>query len=94
MLLFKPTADERETLTKAVEKFAHDPFKSEVIAHLQSPDSEFDHATDEWKKLKHCVEQHFLHAQTEDRRNPNKKPVKAALAKADALVRKFNPNFS
>jgi hypothetical protein len=94
MLLFKPTPDERETLAKAVEKFAHDPYKSELLTRLQSPDAEYDHATEEWKKLKFCVEHHFLHAQTEERRNPTKKAAKQALAKADALFRKFNPNFS
>jgi hypothetical protein len=94
MLLFKPTSDERDTLKKAVEKFSHEPFKSQLLARIDLADSEFDHQSDEWKKLKACVEHHFLHAQTEARRDPNKKSAKLLLAKADALARKFNPNFS
>jgi hypothetical protein len=94
MLLFKPSADERETLKKAVEKYAHEPAKSQLLADLAVEDSTFDHGTDEWKKLKVCVEQHLLHAQTESRRDPNKKSVRLMLSKADSLARVFNPNFS
>jgi hypothetical protein len=94
MLLFKPSLDERETLKKAVEKYAHEPAKSELLSHLALENSEFQHATDEWKKLKTCVEQNLLHAQNESRRDPNKKSVRLMLSKADSLARIFNPNFS
>ena len=94
MELFKPTLDERETLKKAVAKFAHEPSRTHLLAELELPDSEYSHGNDDWKKMKVCVEQHHLHAQTEARRDPGKKSAKVALAKADALVRKFHPDFS
>jgi hypothetical protein len=94
MSLFKPTVEERDTLKKAVAKFAHEPSKSHLLSSLDLPEAEFDHGSEDWNALKHCVEQHFLHAQTEVRRDPNKKQTKQLLARADALIRKFNPNFS
>jgi hypothetical protein len=94
MSLFKATADERDTLKKAVAKFAHDPVKSQLLSRLDVEDADYSLGSEEWNHLKFCVEQHHLHAQTELRRDPNKKPAKLQLAKADALARKFNPNFS
>jgi hypothetical protein len=94
MSLFKPTEDERETLKKAIAKFAHEPMRAHLLSCLDLPESEYDHDSEDWKKLKVCIEQHALHAETEVRRDPNKKSAKALLAKADALARKFHPNFS
>ena len=94
MTLFKPAPDERETLKKSVAKFAHEPFRSQLLLRLDLADSEYEHGSEEWSKLKLCVEQHYVHAQTEARRDPNKKSAKVSLAKADALARKFHPNFS
>jgi hypothetical protein len=94
MSLFKPTSDERETLKKAVAKFAHDPIKSQLLSRLDAEDAEYSPGSEEWNHLKFCVEQHHLHVQAEARRAPNKKPTKLQLAKADGLARKFNPNFS
>ncbi len=94
MSLFKPSADERDTLKKAVTHFAHDPFKSQLLSRLDAEDAEYSRGTEEWKHLTFCVDQHHLHAQTELRRNPNKKPAKLQLEKADALARKFHPNFA
>ncbi len=94
MSLFIPTPDERETLTKAVTKYAHEPFKSQLLRALEVADPEFERGVGDWEHLQFCVDQHFLHTQTEVRREPNKKSAKAALAKADALERKFHPNFS
>ena len=94
MSLFKPTPDERETLKKAVTKYAHDPFKSQLLAALEKEDAEFERAVGDWEHLKFCVDHYFLHAQTEVKRDPTKKSAKAGLAKADALERKFRPNFS
>ncbi len=94
MSCFKPSPDERDTLKKAVAKFAHDPIKSQLLSHLGSEDAEYSAGNEEWNHLKYCVEQHHLHAQTEVRRDPKKKPAKIQLDKAEALVRKFHPNFS
>jgi hypothetical protein len=94
MSLFKPTADERDTLKKAVTKFAHDPVKSQLLSRLDLEDAEYTAHSDEWNHLKFCVEKHHLHVQTELRRDPQKKTVKVQLTKADALARKFHPNFS
>lgn len=94
MSLFKPTADERDTLKKSVAKFAHEPFKSQLLARLDSEDAEYAAGSEEWSHLKFCIEQHHLHMQTEVRRDPQKKAPKLQLAKADALARKFHPNFS
>lgn len=95
MSLFKPNDDERETLKKAVTKFAHEePMRTHLLSSLDSAESEYDHDGGDWKKLKFCIEQHALHAQTEVRRDPNKKSAKVSLAKADSLARKFHPNFS
>lgn len=91
MSLFNPTSDERETLKKAVTKYAHEPHKTPMLALLDQADAEVDRADTHWK---FCVDQYFLHAQTEMRRDPTKKAAKAGLAKADALERKFRPNFS
>ncbi len=74
MSLFKPTSDERDTLKKAVVRFAHDPIKSQLLSHLDVEDAEYSHGSEEWNHLKFCVEQHHLHAQTELRRDPKKKP--------------------
>jgi hypothetical protein len=94
MSLFKPTIDERDTLKKAVMKFAHEPSKSHLLACLDSADFECLRSSEDWNKLKVCVEHHLLHAQTEAHRDPNKKATRALLAKADELARKFHPNFS
>jgi hypothetical protein len=94
MSLFKPTADERDTLKKAVAKFAHDPIKSQLLSRLDVEDGEYTPGSEEWDHLKFCVEQHHLHAQTEVRRDPKKNSPKLQLKKAEALARKFHPNFS
>ena len=94
MSLFKPTSDERDILQKAVSKFAHDPTKSQLLSRLNADDSEYTRGTEEWNHLKFCVEQHHIHAQTEVRRDPKKKSAKLQFDKADALIRKFHPNFS
>jgi hypothetical protein len=94
MSLFKPTSDERDTLKKAVAKFAHDPIKSQLLSRLDTEDADYSPGDEEWNHLKFCVEQHHLHLQTEVRRDPTKKPAKLQLNKADALARKFHPNFS
>jgi protein tyrosine/serine phosphatase len=94
MSLFKPTTDERDTLRKAVSKFAHDPTKSQLLARLDVGDSEYSRGSEEWTHLKYCIEQHHLHLQTEIRRDPKKKSARLQLDKADALARKFHPNFS
>ena len=94
MSLFKPTADERETLKKAVAKFAHEPVRSRLLSSLDLPDSEYDHDGADWNHLKVSMEHFSLHAQTEVRRDPQKKAAKLLLARADALARKFHPNFS
>jgi hypothetical protein len=94
MSLFKPTADERDTLKKAVAKFAHEPLKSQLLSSLDLADSEYSHGSEEWNKLKLCIEHYYLHAQTEVHRDPNKKATRLLMTKADALARKFHPNFS
>ena len=94
MSLFQPTAEERDTLKKAVAKFAHEPGKSLLLARLDDDHAEFNHGSDEWTHLKYCVEKHQLHMQTEVRRDPKTKSVKAQATIADALAAKFNPNFS
>jgi hypothetical protein len=94
MSVFKPTSDERDTLKKAVAKYAHDPVKSQLLSRLDAEDAEYSPGSEEWKYLKFCVEQHHLHVQIEVRRDPKKKPAKLQLDKADALARKFHPNFS
>jgi hypothetical protein len=94
MSLFKPTSEERDTLKKAVARFAHDPIKLQLLSRLDAEDAEYSRGSEEWNHLKFCVEQHHLHAQAELRRDPKKKSVKLHLDKADALARKFHPNFS
>jgi hypothetical protein len=94
MSIFKPNVDEREILKKAVAKYAHEPERTHLLTSLEVAESEFDHDSHDWKQLKLCVEHHLLHAQTEVRRDPNKKATKLVLAKADTLARKFHPNFS
>jgi hypothetical protein len=94
MPLFKPTSDERDTLKKAVAKFAHDPIKSQLLSRLDVGDAEYSRESEEWNHLKFCAEQNHLHVQTELRRDPRKKPAKLQVDKADALARKFHPNFS
>lgn len=94
MSLFNPTPDERETLKKAVAKFAHEPAKSHLLSCLDNAESEFARDSEDWKSLKTCMEHHYLHAQTEVHRDPGKKSAKLLLTKADALTRKFHPNFS
>jgi hypothetical protein len=94
MSVFRPTSDERDTLKKAVARFAHEPFKSQLLSSLDLADAEYDHGSEEWDKLGFCVEHYYLHEQAEVRRDPNKKAAKLLLAKADALARKFHPNFS
>lgn len=94
MSVFKPNSAERETLRKAVAKYAHDPVKSELLSRLEQEESEYTPATGEWNHLKFCIEQHHLHLQTEVRRDPKKKSKKIELGAADALARRFHPNFS
>jgi len=94
MSLFRPTADERDTLKKAVTKFAHDPVKSQLLARLDAEGAEYGRGTEEWNHLEFCVDKHHLHMQTEVRRDPKNKSAKLQLDKADALARKFHPNFS
>ena len=94
MSLFKPTPDERDILKKAVARFAHDPVKSQILSRLDLADAEYHAGNDEWNHLKYCVEQHHLHLQNELRRDPKKKSAKLNVDKADALVRRFHPNFS
>lgn len=94
MSVFKATPDERDTLKKAVAKFAHEPFKSQLLARLELENAEYSPGSEEWGHLKFCVEQHHLHLQNEIRRDPQKKGPKLQLVKADALARKFQPNFS
>ena len=94
MSLFRFSSDERETLKKAVTKFAHEPVTSELLSRLEHEDAEYKSGTEEWNHLKFCVDKHFLHLQTELRRDPGKKPLKLQLTKADAIARKFHPNFS
>ena len=94
MSLFKPTSEERDTLKKAVARFAHDPVKSQLLSRLDAEDAEYSRGGEEWKHLEFCVDKHHLHAQTELRRDPTKKSAKLQLNKADALARKFHPNFS
>jgi hypothetical protein len=94
MSIFKPTSDERDTLKKAVSKYALEPFKDHLLVCLNLPEAEYPNGSEEWNKFKLCIEQHALHAATEVRRDPNKKATRQLLAKADALARKFHPNFS
>ncbi len=94
MSLFKPASDERDTLKKAVAKFAHEPLKSQLLLRLDMEEAEYSRGSEEWNHLKFCVEKYHLHMQTEVRRDPNRKPAKLHLEKADALARKFHPNFS
>jgi len=94
MSIFKPTSDERDTLKKAVAKYAHEPLKDRLLASLNLPESEYLNGSEEWNKFKFCIEQYTLHAETEVRRVPNKKTTRQLLVKADALARKFHPNFS
>jgi hypothetical protein len=94
MSCLKLSSDERDTLKKAVAKFAHDPIKSQLLSRLDAENADYSPGNEEWNHLKFCIEQHHLHAQTEVRRDPKKKPAKLQLDKADALVRKFHPNFS
>jgi hypothetical protein len=94
MSLFKPTPDQTSTLQKAVTKFAHEPFKSQLLARLQTADAEYQLGSEEWGHLKFCLEKHYVHMQAEARRDPNKKSVKADLAKAAELAKRFQPNFS
>ncbi len=94
MSVFKPAADERGILKKAVGKFAHDPARSQLLSRLEVEDAEYRTGSEEWNHLKFCVEQHHLHLQTEVRRDPKKKSLKLQLQEADALARKFHPNFS
>jgi hypothetical protein len=91
---FNPTSDERATLKSAVTQFAHEPLKSQLLSSLAIVDSEYGRGIGDWDQLKYCIEHHLLHAQTECRRDPNKKANKIILAKADALARKFHPDFS
>jgi hypothetical protein len=94
MSLFKPTSEERDTLKKAVARFAYDPIKSQLLSRLDAEDAEYSCGSEKRNHLNFCFEQHHLHAQTELRRDPKKKLAKLQLDKADALARKFHPNFS
>lgn len=94
MPLFRPTSEERDTLKKAVARFAHDPVKSQLLSRLDTEAAEYHRGGEEWDHLEFCVEQHHLHALTELRRDPKKKSAKLHLDKAEAVARKFHPNFS
>ncbi len=94
MSLFKPTGEERDLLQKAVAKFAPDPSKARLLARLALDDTEYHPGSEEWNTLQFCIEQYHLHVQTEVRRHPAQKAAKFHFAKADALARKFHPNFS
>jgi hypothetical protein len=94
MSLFKPTSEERDILQKAVAKFAHNPSKEHLLSRLTLDGAEYHPGSEEWKTLQFCIEQYHLHVQTEVRRDPTKKAAKLLFAKADALARKFHPNFS
>jgi hypothetical protein len=87
MSLFKPTSEERDTLKKAVARFGHDPVKAQLLSRLDAEDAEYSRGSEEWNHLKFCVEQRYLHAQTELRRGPKKKSAKLHVYKADALLR-------
>ena len=87
MSFFKPTSEERDTLKKAVARFAHDPVKSQLLSRLDAEDAEFSRSSEEWNHLNFCVEQHHLHAQTELRRDPKKKSAKRSRATSRALKR-------
>jgi hypothetical protein len=62
-VFFKPTSEERDTLKKAVAKFAHDPVKSQLLSGLDAEDAEYRRGSEEWNHLKFCFEQHHLHPQ-------------------------------
>ena len=94
MSLFRPTLDERDTLKQAVMKYSHDPMKSRLLSLLESENTEYSAHGPEWNDLKMCIGKYHLHVQAELHRKPNHKPTKAQVAKADALARKFTPNFS
>lgn len=94
MSLFKPTLEERATLKKAVGKFAHDPIKSHLLSQLDLEGAEYSVGSEDWNKLKFCIEQYHLHMQVELRRDPGKKATKVQLGQVDALARRFHPNFS
>lgn len=94
MSLFRPTLDERDTLKQAVTKYSHDPMKSRLLALLESDETEYNAHTPEWNDLKTCIGKYHLHVQAELHRKPNHKPTKVQVAKADAIARKFTPNFS
>lgn len=91
---FRPSSEERDTLKKAVAKFAHDPIKSQLLSRLDAADADYSPGNEEWDYLKFCIEQHHLHTQVEVRRDPKKKAAKLHLEEADSLARKFHPNFS
>lgn len=91
---FKLSSDERDTLKKAVMKFANERTRSQLLPRLDTEDAEYTAGNEEWNHLKFCIERFHLQAQTEVRRDPKKKPAKLLLDKADALARKFHPNFS
>jgi hypothetical protein len=94
MSQFKPTAEERDTLKRAVLKYAHEPVKARLLSLLDSEETEYSIGTPEWNEMKGCISKYHLHAQAEAHRNPNHKPTRLQLAKADAVTRKFTPNFS
>ncbi len=94
MSLLRPTLDERDTLKRAVTKHSHDPMKTRLLSLLESEDAEYNAGSAEWNDLKTCIDKYNLHLQVELHRNPNHKPTKLQLAKADAIARKFTPNFS
>jgi hypothetical protein len=94
MSLFRPTLDERDTLKQAVAKYSHDPMKSRLLALLESDEAEVAAHSPEWNELKTCVGKYHLHVEAELHRKPNHKPTRLQVTKADALARKFTPNFS
>ena len=48
---FRPSLDERDTLKKAVAKFAHDPIKSQLLSRLDAEDADYSPGNEEWNHL-------------------------------------------
>lgn len=94
MSFVRPTLEERDTLKRAVTKHSHDPMKARLLSLLESEDTEYNVGSAEYNDLKACIGKHLLHLQVELHRNPNHKPTKLQVARADAIARKFTPNFS
>jgi hypothetical protein len=92
---FRPSSDERDILKKAVAKFAHDPRQiATAFLRLDAEDADYSPGNEEWNHLKFCIEQHHLHARNRSAAGSEKETGEAQLDKADALARKFHPDFS